>query len=203
MERETRNPKPETRNSKSPSGDLGVETRNPRPETRNFFRAFLLFTSLLFIQSLGAQDVGLQIGDRAPEIRLPSPAGDTIALSSTAGKLVLIDFWATWCAPCVNEQPELVQLYKKYKDAKFTNGDGFEIFGVSLDTKKSSWENIIEKAGISWPQVSDLKFWSSPVASLYEIQELPYNLLIDGKGVIVAANLHGEELEEALEKYRK
>ncbi len=78
---------------------------------------------------------------------------------------------------------------------------GFEIFGVSLDSKKANWENIINKDGIDWIQVSDLKFWSSPVAKLYNIQELPFNVLIDGNGIILAKNLHGEELEKELAKY--
>jgi peroxiredoxin len=153
------------------------------------------------LQTLSGQDLGTEIGNKAPEIRLPSLAGDTIALSSLKGKLVLIDFWATWCAPCVKEQPELAKLYNKFKNAEFTNGKGFEIFGVSLDSKKDSWQNIVNKNGIDWIQVSDLKFWTSPVAKLYNIQELPFNLLIDGNGLIISKNLHGEELEKELAKY--
>ena len=152
-------------------------------------------------QAVFGQNLGTEVGDKAPEIRLPAPGGDTIALSSLKGKLVLIDFWATWCAPCVKEQPELAQLYKKYKTAEFTIGKGFEIYGVSMDSKKATWEGAISKFGINWIQVSDLKFWSSPVAKLYNLQELPYNLLIDGKGIILAKNLHGEELDKELAKY--
>jgi|WetSurMetagenome_2_1015567.scaffolds.fasta_scaffold601427_2 peroxiredoxin len=165
---------------------------------------FIFFLSLIFcVPGIQAQTVGTEIGNKAPEIRLPSPKGDTIALSSLKGKVVLIDFWATWCAPCVNEQPELRKLYEKYKDAGFTKGQGFEIYGVSLDSKKANWEGMISKANITWIQVSDLKFWSSPVAKLYNIQELPFNLLIDGNGIIFAKNLHGEELEKELERYLK
>jgi peroxiredoxin len=148
-----------------------------------------------------AQKQGLEIGDIAPEISLPSPEGKIIALSSLKNKVVLIDFWGTWCAPCVKEQPELAILYKKYKTRNFTNGKGFEIYGVSLDAKKENWENGIKSQNINWIQVSDLKFWRSPVAKTYNIQELPFNLLLDGRGVILAKNLHGAELEKSISKF--
>jgi len=163
---------------------------------------YIIFLPFLFYSmSLVGQTIGTEIGNRAPEIRLPSPAGDTIALSSLKGKMVLLDFWATWCAPCAKEQPELAELYEKYKNAGFTKGKGFEIYGVSMDSKKANWESMINKVGMDWIQVSDLKFWSSPVAKLYNLQELPFNLLIDGNGIILAKNLHGEELQKELAKY--
>jgi peroxiredoxin len=155
------------------------------------------------LQVVFGQGQGTEIGDKAPEIRLPSLAGDTIALSSLKGKMVLIDFWATWCAPCVKEQPELARLYHNFKNADFIHGKGFEIYGVSMDSKKVNWEDAIKKNGIDWIQVSDLKFWTSPVAKLYNIQELPFNLLLDGNGIILAKNLHGEELEKELGKFAK
>jgi thiol-disulfide isomerase/thioredoxin len=167
-------------------------------------KIFMFIAVILFCSNFSAtvaQTVGTEIGNKAPEIRLPSPGGDTISLSSLKGKMVLIDFWATWCAPCLKEQPELAGLYKNYRHAEFTVGKGFEIYGVSLDSKKSSWENAISKNGISWIQVSDLKFWSSPVAKLYNIQELPFNVLIDGNGAILAKNLHGKDLKNEMAKY--
>lgn len=159
----------------------------------------LLFGSI--IPTSSGQSAGLELGYRSPEIRLPTLKGDTVALSSLKGKLVLIDFWGTWCAPCVEEQSELARLYKRYKLASFTNGSGFEIYGVALEAKKPNWENFITKNKINWIQVSDLKFWRSPVAKTYNIQELPFNILIDGKGLIIGKNLHGTDLEKGISKY--
>lgn len=164
----------------------------------------LIFAVLMIcsgISTVFAQSLGLESGDKAPEILLPAPNGNVIALSSSKGKVVLIDFWGSWCAPCVKEQPELAKLYRKYKQSDFTNGKGFEIYGVSLDAKKEMWENIIKKMNINWIQVSDLKFWRSPVAKTYNIQALPFNILIDGNGIIIAKNLHGNELEKELAKF--
>jgi peroxiredoxin len=168
-------------------------------------KIFALAFALLLMggasSTLTAQSTGLEIGNKSPEIKLPTTKGDTITLSSLKGKLVLIDFWGTWCAPCVQEQAELARLYKKYKQASFTNGNGFEIYGVALEAKKPNWENFVAKNKISWIQVSDLKFWRSPVARTYNIQELPFNILTDGQGVILAKNLHGADLEKGIGKY--
>jgi len=168
-------------------------------------RTLILLVFLLLsgstVLTLSAQQTGLESGNRAPEIKLLTLKGDTIALSSLKGKLVLIDFWGTWCSPCVEEQSELSKLYTKYKQLTYTNGKGFEIYGVSLDSKKTNWENFVTKNKINWIQVSDLKFWRSPVAKTYNIQGLPFNVLIDGKGIILAKNLHGADLEKEIERY--
>jgi peroxiredoxin len=155
---------------------------------------------LMYFSIASAQPTGVNIGNIAPDIRLPDLEGDTVSLYSFRNKIVLIDFWASWCAPCVNEQPELAQLYKKYKNSVFKIGKGLEIFGVSLDNKKKSWESVVKKYNIKWTQVSDMKFWASPVASAYNLQELPFNLLIDGKGIIIAKNLHGTDLDKAIQE---
>lgn len=161
--------------------------------------ALLLFGSTF--SSLSAQSTGLEPGNKSPEIKLPNIKGDTVALSSLKGKLVLIDFWGTWCAPCVAEQAELAKLYNKYKQSTFTNGKGFEIYGVSLDAKKSNWENFINTNKINWIQVSDLRFWRSPVAKTYNIQALPFNVLMDGNGIILAKNIHGIDLDKRIARY--
>jgi len=169
----------------------------------NLFMKILILSIalLLFGSTISAQSIGLEPGNKSPEIKLPTIKGDTVALSSLKGKLVLIDFWGTWCSPCVAEQAELAKLYNKYKQSTFTNGKGFEIYGVSLDAKKSNWENFITMNKINWIQVSDLKFWRSPVAKTYNIQALPFNILMDGNGIIVAKNLHGMDLEKSIAKF--
>ena len=168
-------------------------------------RILILAVALLLVGSImspsTAQTNVLEKGNKSPEIRLPSVKGDTVTLSSLKGKLVLIDFWGTWCAPCVEEQSELAKLYHTYQHAHFTIGKGFEIYGVSLDSKKITWENFLVKHKINWVQVSDLKFWRSPVARTYNIQGLPFNVLVDDKGVILAKNLHGKDLEKEINKY--
>lgn len=145
--------------------------------------------------------VGLGLGNKAPEIALKNLNDSVIALSSVKGKLVLIDFWASWCGPCRMENPTVVKTYNAYKDKKFKNGDGFTIYSVSLDVDKTRWKQAIEKDGLAWPyHVSDLKMWASEVVSKYNLQGIPTNILINDKGVIVGKDLRGEALAQALEK---
>ncbi|MFA6084200.1 TlpA family protein disulfide reductase [Mucilaginibacter sp.] len=168
-----------------------------------FFAGFLLIAVAATASAQSSKPVhGTKPGNAAPEIRLPGPKGDTISLSSKKGKIVLIDFWASWCAPCVGEQPELAVLYRKYRHTAFKGAMGFEIFGVSLDSKKAEWVNAINKLGITWTQVSDLKFWNSGAAKSYQIESLPYNVLINGNGTVIATDLHGTDLEKMLLKIK-
>jgi thiol-disulfide isomerase/thioredoxin len=143
--------------------------------------------------------VGLAIGNKAPDIDYPTPDGKNISLSSLEGKMVLIDFWASWCPPCRRENPNLVQTYNTFKDKKFQNGDGFTIYSVSLDQTKDKWEEAIVTDQLSWEyHVSDLKYWQSVPAAMYQVQSIPSNVLIDGNGIIVAKNLRGPDLGAAL-----
>lgn len=137
------------------------------------------------------------VGQFAPEISLPSPDGKEIALSSLKGKLVLIDFWASWCGPCRKEMPNVVKIYSKFKNK------GFEIYGVSLDQDKEKWMEAITKDGINWPQVSDLKYWDNVAAKIYNVQGIPYTVLIDKDGKIIAKNLRGQELEKKIAEVLK
>ena len=138
-----------------------------------------------------------RIGEVAPEIVQAGVDGNPIALSSFKGKVVLIDFWASWCGPCRKEMPNVVKAYAKYKNK------GFEIYGVSLDDNKDRWVEAIAKDGITWPQVSDLKKWESNVVRDYNINSIPHTVLLDRDGKIIAKNLRGEDLEKKLAEVLK
>jgi peroxiredoxin len=167
----------------------------------NMKAILVIFCALLFAGTVAAQQGKIEIEQQAPDIILSKIDGSSFSLSSLKGKIVLIDFWATWCAPCVGEQPELKTLYDTFSDR--VKKQEFEILGISLDKNKESWQKAIDRFGISWIQVSDLKFWKSPVAKAYEIEELPFNVIIDGQGKIIAKNLHGKDLESFLSTYFK
>ena len=134
----------------------------------------------------------LGIGQEAPEISLSNPDGKTVSLSSLRGNIVLIDFWASWCGPCRKENPNVVKLYEKY------HAKGFEIFSVSLDKTREAWIKAIADDHLTWTHVSDLGYWKSAPAILYGVSSIPFTLLLDRNGKIIAKKLRGESLEQKL-----
>lgn len=136
----------------------------------------------------------LMVGGEAPEINIPQLDNTNLSLKSLRGKYVLIDFWASWCGPCRKENPYNVEMYKRFKDK------GFEIYGVSLDQDANRWKAAIEKDGLTWKHVSDLKGWSSSAGQTYNIRSIPSTVLLDPSGKIIAKGLRGEELNAKLQE---
>lgn len=134
----------------------------------------------------------LSVGQTAPDFELPDPSGQPVKLSDLRGKYVLIDFWAAWCKPCRQENPNVVKLYNQYKDK------GFEVFGVSLDRTKEDWVKAISDDKLTWTHVSDLKYFNSAAAELYKIDAIPATYMIDPDGKIIAKDLRGPSLENKL-----
>ena len=165
--------------------------------------ALILASQITFASNpkVGMQQpqLGINIGNKAPEIIEKSVDDKVMKLSDLKGKMVLIDFWASWCGPCRRENPNVVKAYNDFKDKNFNGGKGFTVFSVSLDKNKESWVKGIETDKLEWPyHVSDLKWWGSKYAAVYHVRGIPTNFLINGDGIIIAKNLRGPALEAVL-----
>ena len=164
-------------------------------EIQQLLFAFQTEMQMKQMQQQGSRKMAnVSTGQSAPEISLNTPDGDKLSLSDLKGKYVLVDFWASWCKPCRLENPNVVRAYNKYKDK------GFEILGVSLDRNRDRWLQAIAADGLTWKHVSDLKYFQSKAAVDYGVSAIPFTVLVDKDGKIIAQNLRGANLDKKLEE---
>ncbi len=142
----------------------------------------------------------IEVGQEVPDLEGRTPSGEIIRLSDLRGQVVLIDFWASWCGPCVYNMPAVVDTYNQFRDSKFESGEeGFTVFSVSLDQNKTAWKNGIERLNQTWPHhISDLRGWGSSHATKYNVNSIPQTFLIDGEGKLINRNLHAQALNAVL-----
>ena len=156
----------------------------------------ICFTLFLMVSSLNLFSQ-MRPGQTAADLSLPDLNGKSVSLSELKGKVVLIDFWASWCGPCRRNNPHLVKLYNKYHEK------GLEIYGVSLDEDMEDWKNAVHHDKINWIQVIDDKGWQSPAASLYGVDMIPSSFLLDRQGIVRTINAEGPDLESSIKDLLK
>jgi peroxiredoxin len=157
---------------------------------------------LPFVSSAQDRVTNVKVGDMAPEITMTSPDGEVLKLTQLKGKVVLLDFWASWCRPCRLDNPHVRHVYHTFKDKLFTNGDGFAVFSVSLDRQggMDAWKGAIAKDSLDWKwHVGAVGDGNNTAANTYGVRFIPTNVVIDGTGRIIAMDLHGPALDQLLE----
>jgi peroxiredoxin len=166
--------------------------------TKRFPTNQAIATIVAQYKQLIAQNKSLpKIGGIAPDITMADTSGKAFSLSMLRGKYVLVDFWASWCGPCREENPNVVNAYQEFKNKNFT------VLGVSLDKQKAEWTKAVEEDHLTWYHISDLKYWSSAAVAPYGIEGIPYNVLLDPQGKIIAMNLRGNDLKIKLSELIK
>ena len=166
--------------------------------TKRFPTNQAIATIVAHYKQLIAQNKSLpKIGGIAPDITMADTSGKAFSLSMLRGKYVLVDFWASWCGPCREENPNVVNAYQEFKNKNFT------VLGVSLDKQKAEWTKAVEEDHLTWYHISDLKYWSSAAVAPYGIEGIPYNVLLDPQGKIIAMNLRGNDLQIKLSELIK
>ena len=172
-----------------------------------YLKTTIIVLSVIFsateVKSQSTVAIGIKIGNKAPEIVENSSNGRLVKLSSLSGKIVLIDFWASWCKPCRNENPFVVKAYGKYKDSRFKGGKGFTVFSVSLDRDLNAWKKAIQVDHLTWENHVCVPNGTAEYVQTYAIRTIPTNFLIDGNGVILATNLRGAAIEQKLASLKK
>lgn len=165
---------------------------------------FIVLISLLLANFTTIAQSRLRKGDKAPDMEYKSPTDKKYKLSDLQGKMVYIDFWASWCFPCRKANPMLVKVYNKFKSQKFKSGEkGFAIYSVALErpNQMQRWVNAIKQDGLIWDEhVSDFKYWQSEPAALYGVRAIPQGYLLDGNGIIIGRYQHPDDIAYELEK---
>ena len=166
--------------------------------------SFLFLLNINLFAQKKANLEGVEIGKKVPEVILPNVDGDNFKLSQLQGKVVLLNYWASWCAPCRKKAPELIEIHTKYKTADFKDyGNGFEIVSISLDRNEDAWKNAISKDGIGvMVNVGDMNGWKCKAAVDYNIKRIPTTVLLDGEGKVIAFNLDLKDLKKKLKRMK-